>query len=101
MMFLIKVFGRYLPCLWVKQTNKMAEIQRTDSVNELQNYLKDRGIIVFGMKKDEVVDLVMKAKQLNVEVDPDDLIEDRNEVEFSTHQLNETQIISTKITTKS
>lgn len=51
------------------------------SVKELQHYLKERGELTFSnCKKIELIDLCNYAAHVNIEVDPDGLVEDGEEV---------------------
>ncbi|RUS91124.1 hypothetical protein EGW08_001149, partial [Elysia chlorotica] len=50
------------------------------TVSELQEHLKARGIVTSGMKRGELSDLCARAREFDVLVDPDGLTEDRHEV---------------------
>ena len=46
------------------------------TVKELKNYLQDRGIIVGDKRRSELIFLCEAAKTLDLEKDPDGLMED-------------------------
>ena len=50
------------------------------TVKELQTFLKDRGVVTTSLRKPELLDLVKLAIDLKIEVDPDGIIEDREEI---------------------
>ena len=50
------------------------------SVKELQKYLKDRSVTISGLRKPELLDLCNAAHDLGIEIDPDGLLEDREEI---------------------
>ncbi len=50
------------------------------SVKELQLYLQERGVPISNIRKAELVDLCEAATELDIEIDPDGLLEDREEV---------------------
>ena len=50
------------------------------TVSEIQDYLKSRGIAFSGMKREERSDIYEKARAFNILVDPDGLTDDRNEI---------------------
>lgn len=50
------------------------------SVCELQKFLKDRGVTFSGAKKIGLLELCEKAILIGIEVDPDGLLEDRENV---------------------
>ena len=50
------------------------------SVQELQNFLKVRGVIITGLRKLDLVHLCEAAHEVNIEIDPDGFLEDREEV---------------------
>ena len=52
----------------------------TKSLKELQKYLKDRGVVFSTIRKPELIDLCQQAERLGIEVDPDGLLEDREEI---------------------
>ena len=53
---------------------------KSSSVKELQQYLKQRGVIFANTRKVDLIELCKCAAEVNIEVDPDGLVEDRNEV---------------------
>ncbi|XP_060566333.1 uncharacterized protein LOC132725255 [Ruditapes philippinarum] len=53
---------------------------KSNSVTDLQKYLRQRGVTYANTRKAELVDLCRYAAELNIEVDPDGLVEDRSEV---------------------
>ncbi|KAL4235340.1 hypothetical protein ACF0H5_006975 [Mactra antiquata] len=53
---------------------------RTKSVKHLQEFLKERGVVFSDTRKADLVELCTLALEVNVEVDPDGLVEDREEV---------------------
>ena len=55
----------------------------TKPVKDLQQFLKDRGVIFSDQKKVDLVELFENFIKLNIEVDPDGLLEDRDEITFS------------------
>lgn len=57
------------------------------SVKELQSYLKDRGVTVANLRKQELIDKCVKAKKLAIYFDPDGLKEDRVEITRKKLQL--------------
>ena len=58
----------------------MAQTWGAKSVKELEGYLKERGVGVSGSKKATLIELCIAACELQIEVDPDGLVEDRAEV---------------------
>ena len=50
------------------------------SVKELQNYLKDRGVTCSDLRKAELVEICEAAGRLGIDVDPDGLLEDREDI---------------------
>ena len=52
----------------------------TKSVRELQLYLKDRGVTYTNELKTSLVQLCSDAESMGLEIDPDDLHEDRAEI---------------------
>ena len=50
------------------------------SLKELQKYLKDRGVTFSDIRKPELIDICQQAERLGIEVDPDGLLEDREEI---------------------
>ena len=50
------------------------------TVKELQSFLIERGVVVGGQMKLELAQLCEIAREINLQVDPDGLIEDRNDV---------------------
>ena len=50
------------------------------SVKELQNYLKERGVIFFDLRKTELVEICETADRLGIDVVPDGLLEDREDI---------------------
>ena len=52
----------------------------TKSMKELQRYLKDKEVVFSDIRKPELIDLCQQAEKLGIEVDPDGLLEDREEV---------------------
>ena len=59
----------------------MASIQfHTRSVKDLQHFLKERGMIFSDQNKVDLVELCENCIKLNIEVHPDGLLEDRDEV---------------------
>ena len=50
------------------------------SVKELQNYLKDRGVTCSDLRKAELVEICEAAGRLGINVDPDGLLEDREDI---------------------
>ena len=59
---------------------KMSVTTQFKSVRELQNYLRDRGVVYGNSKKHELIDLCELANEVKIQVDPDGLIEDRDEI---------------------
>ena len=55
------------------------EIFLIKSVKKLQNYLKSRGVIFADQRKAGLVELCEKAEEVGIDIDPDGLLEDRNE----------------------
>ena len=54
----------------------MASIQfHTRSVKDLQHFLKERGVIFSDQKKVDLVELCENCIKLNIEVDPDGLLD--------------------------
>ena len=58
----------------------MANKFDSNSVKELQTFLKDRGVIFSNQKKIELIELCLAADELGLDIDPDGLIEDREEI---------------------
>lgn len=58
----------------------MAAKQKVASLAELQTFLIQRGVVVSGRKKIELVELCELAKEVSLVFDPDGLFEDREEV---------------------
>ena len=50
------------------------------NVSELQKFLKDRGVINSDQRKNELVELCNAANEKGIEVDPDGLLVNREEV---------------------
>ena len=50
------------------------------SLCELQNFLKLRGVIFSNTKKADLIELCDIATSLNIEVDPDSLVEDCSDI---------------------
>ena len=50
------------------------------SVKELQEYLKSRGVVSSGLRKADLTELCCLAKDIGIEVDPDGLLEDRDDI---------------------
>ena len=50
------------------------------TVKELQSFLVERGVVVGDKRKLELAELFEIAREINLQVDPDDLIEDGNDV---------------------
>ena len=50
------------------------------SLREFQNFLILRGVIFSNTKKADLIDLCDIAASLNIEVDPDGLVEDRSDI---------------------
>ena len=48
------------------------------SVKDLQQFLKERGVIFCDQRKADLVELCENCVKLNIEVDPDGLIEARS-----------------------
>ena len=71
------------------------------SVSCLQSFLVDRGVVVTGLRKAELSDLVSKARDIDLDFDPDGLYEDREDVisaklsdgDQTKHKKNKIQII--------
>ena len=53
---------------------------KTKSIAALKQYLKDRGVVFSDQRKPALVKLCENASELEIEVDPDGLVEDRAEV---------------------
>lgn len=53
---------------------------KSQSVKQLQEYLKSRGVTNSGMRKADLTELCHLAREVGIEVDPDGLLEDRDEV---------------------
>jgi len=58
----------------------MAACFGTKSVKVLQRYLKDRGVIFGDQRKPALVELCELAAEVGIEIDPDRLVEDRQDV---------------------
>ena len=50
------------------------------SLSDLQNFLKVRNVPFTGLRKPEVIDLCQAAQEIGIAIDPDGLLEDREEV---------------------
>ena len=50
------------------------------SVKELQSYLRARGVTVTGQKRIALLELCQLAENVGIDIDPDGLIEDREEI---------------------
>ena len=50
------------------------------SVKELQEYLKERGVVFSGLRKASLEELCISANQVGLDVDPDGLKENRDDV---------------------
>ena len=50
------------------------------ALREIQNFLKLRGIIFSNTKKADLIELCDIAASLNIEVDPDGMVEDRSDI---------------------
>ena len=50
------------------------------SVQELQNFLKLRGVLITGQRKLDLVRLCQAAQEISIEIDPDGFLEEREEV---------------------
>ena len=48
------------------------------TVKQLQEYLKERGVITSNMRKQQLIKLCETASSLNIEVDPDGIHEDKS-----------------------
>ena len=62
---------------------------RTKSVKELQQYLKNRGVVFTGYYKANLVELCNSAALIGLQIDPDGLVEDREEVVLSKLRLEQ------------
>ena len=61
----------------------------TKSVKILQEYLKDRGVVFSGICKANLVELFNAAAAIGLEIDPDGLVEDREEVVLDKLRLHQ------------
>lgn len=52
---------------------------RLRNVAELQEYLRLRGVVISGFRKQELVDLCCEAEQLGIDIDPDGILEIKSE----------------------
>ena len=50
------------------------------SVKELQEYLKSKGVVSSMLRKADLTELCCLAKDIGIEVDPDGLLEDRDDI---------------------
>ena len=46
----------------------------------LQDYLRERGVVISGIRRASLEDLCLRASEIGLEVDPDGLLEDRTEI---------------------
>ena len=66
--------------LFLMSNRTMATVWHRKSVKELESYLKERCVSVSNSRKASLVQLCAAAAELDIEVDPDGLVEDRAEV---------------------
>ena len=55
-------------------------IMTTHTAKEVQSFLIARGVVVGGQRRLELAELCQNARELNLQVDPDNFIEDRSDV---------------------
>jgi hypothetical protein len=70
------------------------------SVKELQNYLKERGVTFSDLRKTELVEICEAADRLGIDVDPDGLLEDREDILRETLLIPEELMLSNPETVK-
>ena len=63
------------------------------TVKCLQNYLKERGVTYSGLRKASLEQLCIQAKELGIEIDPDGLVENREEIISHKLQVPGEQVI--------
>ena len=56
------------------------QTKRKQTVSELQKFLRDRGVTFANTKKYELLELCTLAEEVGLQVDPDNFIEDRDEI---------------------
>lgn len=73
---------RVVSLVWAKQWRQRREIlpSVSVSVSESQSFLRERGVTFSDYRKHELSDLVQKAFEIKLPIDPEALIEDRAEV---------------------